>query len=72
MSCREIVMKVSWQLLLCSILQEKPKFKFMLYRGLKGSHPNDSTQGQFSGRFKHVFCLHFKHVLASSLLRLMN
>lgn len=72
MSCREMTVKVSWQLLLCSILQEKQRFKFMLYGGLRGSHPNDSTQGQFSGRFKQVFCLHFKHVLAYSLLRSLN
>lgn len=49
MSCREMTVKVSWQFLLCSILQEKQRFKFMLYGGLRGSHPNDSTQGQFSG-----------------------
>lgn len=72
MSCREMTMEVSWQVLLCSILQEKQRFKLMLHRGLKGSRLNDGTQGQFSGRFKHVFCLHFKDVLAYSLLRSMN
>lgn len=66
MSCREMTMKASWQLSLCSVLQEKQRFKLMSYGGLKGSHPNGSTQGQFSERFKHVFCLHFKHVLAYS------
>ena len=50
MSCREMTMKASWQLLLCSILQEKQRFKLMFYGGLKGPHFNDSTQGQFSGR----------------------
>lgn len=72
MSCIEMTVKASWQLLLCSILQEKQTFKLMLYRGLKGSHSNDSTQAQFSGKYKHVFRLHFKYVLANSLLRSMN
>lgn len=30
------------------------------------------TQAQFSGKYKHVFHLHFKYVLANSLLRSMN
>lgn len=69
---RKITMKAFWQLLLYSVLQEKQKFKLMLYGGLKGPHPDDSTQRLFTGRFKHLFCLDFTLVFAYSLLRLVN
>lgn len=40
MSCREMTTKASWQLLFCSVLQEKQRFKLMLYRRLEESYPN--------------------------------
>lgn len=66
---RKITMKAFWQLLLYSVLQEKQKFKLMLYGGLKGPHLDDSTRAIHR---KHLFCLDFTHVFAYSLLRSVN